>query len=157
MAENIKYQEVNEFVRRELKKHGEYLVNEFKANLTKNKNIDTGTLIGSLRHEQFDPDEGGIGMRIVSAGDTIYGRLFEIAGRKRARLSRMPVNVNRIVWGINSRKPKRKKTQWYNKTMFDELGALTARLSAGMSEAELQEIKKAIASSAAPNMKIIKD
>ena len=102
MAEqNITYQEVNEFVRRELKKHGKYLVDEFKENLTKNKNIDTGTLIGSLRYELFDPDEGGIGMRIVSAGDTIYGRLFEIAGKKRARLSKMPVNVNRIVASRN--------------------------------------------------------
>ena len=156
MAEqNITYQEVNEFVRRELKKHGKYLVDEFKENLTKNKNIDTGTLIGSLRYELFDPDEGGIGMRIVSAGDTIYGRLFEIAGKKRARLSKMPVNVNRIVWGINSNQPKRKKTQWYNKTMFDNLGHLVASLSAGMSEAELAEIRKAVSSSAEPNMKVI--
>lgn len=154
MAEQASYKEVNEFIKRELDKHGEWLVKEFVYNLTKNGNIDTGTLINSLTHETFDPENGAVGMKITSdAENTLYGRFFEIAGRKR-KVSKMPVNVNRIVWGIRNRPTKRKKTRWYNKTMFEGFGSLVARLSAGISDDELRRIRKAMAESVNENVKI---
>ena len=43
------------------------------------------------------------------------------------------------VWGKKNRRPK--KVQWYNKNRYAGYGRLIRRLTAGMSDAELQRIR----------------
>ena len=116
MAEQASYKEVNEFIRRELEKHGEWLVDRFVEQIEKNGNIITGNLLDTLNYDLYDPGNGSAAGLEVEL--PVYGRFFEIAGNKRRRkASKMPKNVNRIVWGIRNRPTKRKPTRWYNMNM----------------------------------------
>lgn len=135
-------QEVQEFIRRELEQHGKWLSETFVAQLEANDNRVTGNLARSLGFE-VDGDTLRIGF-------TEYGRFFEIRGQnsRRERKNAWPADVNRTVWGIRKRQPRQRKTRWYAKNMYGGLGKLVARLSAGMSEEELREIKKSIEASA---------
>ena len=58
MAEEASYKEVNEFIRRELDKHGEWLVDVFIEQLEKNGNVITGQLLDSLNWNLYDPKDG---------------------------------------------------------------------------------------------------
>ena len=157
MAEqNITYKEVNEFIRRELEKHGEWLADEFVEQLEKNRNIITGDLLDSVNYDLYDPGNGAAaGLQFEFEP---YGRLFEIGGHKRRmKVSKMPQNVNRIVWGIKNRATKRKPTRWYSINMYKGLGDLVAKLSAGMTDDELRRIRKVMADTTVQHMKLFWD
>ena len=140
-------EEIQEFIRRELERHGQWLTDTFAAQLEENDNRVTGNLLRSMG---FDVSDG-----VLRIGFTEYGRFFEIRGQnsRRERRNAWAENTNRIVWGMSKRQPRRKKTRWYAKNMYGGLGKLVARLSNGMSEAELAEIRRRIEESAT-NMKL---
>ncbi len=144
--EEASYKEVNEFIRRELKRHGEWLVDMFVEQLEKNGNKITGELLNSLGWELTDGSDGSAaGLQV---GFENYGRFFEIRGRKSriAKKNSMPADTNSIVWGIRKRQPRRKKTRWYAKNMYGGLGKLVSRLSAGITEDELKRIREVLGS-----------
>ena len=126
--------EIQTFVMEQLKEHGEWLTRRFREALEKNKNRETGTLIGSMQGKGFSvkPEADGATLAI----DILeYGRLMEIGGRRRRIAAR-----NHDVWGKKNR-AKGKKTLWYNKNRYGGYGYLVRSLSAGMSDAELQRIR----------------
>ena len=154
MAE-ASYKEVNEFIRRELDRHGEWLVDRFIEQLERNGNVVSGYLLENLNWSLIDPGNGSAAALEVELPE--YGRFFEIAGRKRReRVSKMPQSVNRIVWGIKNRPTKQKPTKWYNINMYKGLGRLISRLSAGMTDDELKRIRAAMVSNVA-HMKLFWD
>ena len=78
MAEqNITYQEVNEFVRRELRKHGKFLVDEFKANLQKRLNRAIGQL-GGVKAMLDDNRYCGDVLLQLSAAEKAVHRVSEL-------------------------------------------------------------------------------
>lgn len=156
MSDQASYKEVNEFIRRELDKHGEWLVDRFVEQIEKNGNVVSGLLLDTLNWRLYDPGDGSAsGLEVEFP---IYGRYFEIAGRRRRqKTSKMPQNVNRVVWGIKNRPTKGKPTRWYNMNMYKGLGSLVARLSAGIREDELRRIRKAMADSVNENLKLFWD
>ena len=149
MAQEASYKEVNEFIRRELDKHGEWLVDRFVEQLEKNGNKITGQLLDSLNWNLYDPGDGSAaGLQV---GFETYGRFFEIRSRE-SRLRKknaMPMNVNKIVWGIRERKNAR--------NMYGGLGKLVSRLSAGISDDELQRIRQVMQDSTVEHMKLFWD
>lgn len=157
MAEEASYKEVNEFIRRELDKHGEWLVDVFIEQLEKNGNKITGQLLESLNWQLYDPKDGSAaGLEI---GFETYGRFFEIRSRE-SRLKKenaMPLNTNKLVWGIKERKKKKKSTRWYARNMYGGLGKLVSRLSAGMTDDELQRIRQVMQDSTVEHMKLFWD
>lgn len=156
MAQQASYKEVNEFIRRELEKHGEWLVDKFVEQLEKNGNIVTGNLIDSLNYDLYEPGNGAAAGLEVTLPD--YGRFFEIAGSKRRKkVSKFPMNVNRIVWGIRNRPTKSKPTRWYNINRNKGLGSLVARLSAGITDDELRRIRRVMADNTVEHMKLFWD
>lgn len=156
MADQASYKEINEFIRRELEKHGEWLVDRFVEQIEKNGNIITGNLLDTLNYDLYDPGNGSAAGLEVEL--PVYGRFFEIAGNKRRqKASKMPKNVNRIVWGISNRPTKRKPTRWYNMNMYKGLGTLVARLSAGITDDELRRIRKVMADNTVEHMKLFWD
>lgn len=145
MNEKYSKQEVAEFIRRELRQHGDWLCDRFVEALEKNGNRITGELERSLGWRLTEPSDGAAGLEI---GFESYGRFFEIKGNDRLRkLNDMPMSVNRIVWGIKERKRRKKSTRWYARNMYGGLGRLVSRLSAGISEDELATIRETIKNS----------
>ena len=124
-------QEIELFIREQLKRHGAQLVERFVAALEKNKNIDTGRLAGSF--ESSATDIGGGSELAISFN--AYGRVMEAVGRKRRRMA----GKNRDVWGQQNHRPK--KIEWYNRNRYAGYGRLVRRIAAGMSSMELQRIR----------------
>lgn len=127
--------EIQAFVESQLKEHGEWLTRRFREALEKNKNKQSGRLIGSLSDGGFSvrPSEGGATLAI----DILeYGRLMEIGGRKRKIAAK-----NHDVWGQRNRPKGKKRVQWYNKNRYGGYGYLIRSLSAGMTEDELKRIR----------------
>lgn len=67
-----------------------------------------------------------------------YGRAMEVMGRRRKRKA-VWAKKNGDVWGKKNRRGK--KVQWYNRNRYAGYGRLIRRLTAGMSDAELQRIR----------------
>lgn len=157
MAQEASYKEVNEFIRRELDKHGEWLVDRFVEQLEKNGNRITDTLLNSLNWNLYDPGDGSAAG--LEVGFETYGRFFEIRSResRQRKDNAMPLNVNKLVWGIKERKKKRKSTRWYARNMYGGLGKLVSRLSAGISDDELQRIRQVMQDSTVEHMKLFWD
>lgn len=132
--EEYSYKEVDLFIREELSQHGEWLVDRFAEAIEKNKNVDTGQLLDSLNYETGTDHQGNF---TLSVSFMTYGRAMEIMGRRRKQ--HLKEQQNHSVWATKNHKPK--KVQWYNKNRYAGYGRLIRRLSAGMSDAELQRIR----------------
>lgn len=157
MAQEASYKEVNEFIRRELDKHGEWLVDRFIEQLEQNGNKITGQLLESLNWNLYDPGDGSAAG--LEVGFETYGRFFEIRSResRQKKKNAMPLNTNRLVWGIKERKERKKRTRWYAKNMYGGLGKLVSRLSAGLTDDELERIRKVMADTTVEHMKLFWD
>ena len=133
--EEATVKEIELFIEEELSQHGEWLVDRFAEALEKNKNVDSGQLLESLDYTaaKKNPD-GSIGIGITFM---TYGRAMEIMGRRRKK--RLKEQQNHDVWGKKNHRAK--KVQWYNKNRYAGYGRLIRRLTAGMSDAELQRIR----------------
>lgn len=155
--EEASYKEVNEFIRRELDKHGEWLVDTFVEQLEKNGNVITGQLLDSLNWTLYDPGDGSAAG--LEVGFETYGRFFEIRSRESRirKKNAMPLNTNKIVWGMKENKPRKKRTRWYAKNMYGGLGKLVSRLSAGISDDELARIRRVMADTTVNHMKLFWD
>ena len=125
------YKEIDLWIREELSQHGEWLVDRFVEALEKNRNIDTGNLVDSMDYRtQSAPD----GSQQLDVTFPLYGRFAEVRSR---RLKKQGTNA--AAWAKKNHKPK--KVQWYNKNRYAGYGRLIRRLTAGMSDAELQRIR----------------
>ena len=134
--EEASYKEIELFIREELSQHGEWLVDRFAEALEKNGNIDTGTLLESLNYET---GRGPGGSQTLAVSFETYGRAMEIAGRKRRQKAAW-AKKNGDTWGKRNH-GKRKKVEWYNRNRYAGYGRLIRRLTAGMSDHELQRIR----------------
>lgn len=127
------YQEIDLWVREELSQHGEWLVDRFIEALERGRNVDTGALIDS-----FDYTTGSEqGAQTLTVSFLTYGRLAEVRSRRRKQHLKEQQNHN--VWARKNHHPKR--VQWYNKNRYAGYGRLIRRLTAGMSDHELQRIR----------------
>lgn len=133
--EEASYKEIELFIREELSQHGEWLVDRFVEALEKNRNIDTGQLLESF---DYETGTGTGGTQTLAVSFMTYGRAMEIAGRKRKKRIKAE-NAN--VWGKKNRSRTGKKVEWYNRNRYAGYGRLIRRLTAGMSEQELQRIR----------------
>lgn len=129
------YKEIDLFLREELWQHGDWLIDRFTDVLEKNRNIDSGQLLESF---SCDVGKGPDGSQSLTVSFMTYGRAMEIAGRKRKQQAAW-AKKNGDVWGKKNHRPK--KVQWYNKNRYAGYGRLIRRLTAGMSDAELQRIR----------------
>lgn len=132
--EEYSYKEIDLFVREELSQHGEWLVDRFAEAIERNKNVDSGQLLESLN---YDTSTGHDGSAQLTVSFMTYGRAMEIMGRRRKQ--HLKEQQNHDVWATKNHKPK--KVQWYNKNRYAGYGRLIRRLSAGMSDDELQRIR----------------
>lgn len=132
--EEISYKEIDLFIREELSQHGEWLVDRFAEAIEKNRNIDSGQLLESLNYETGSGHDGSY---MLSVSFMTYGRLMEVMGRRRKK--RLKEQRNHDVWATRNHTPK--KVEWYNRNRYAGYGRLIRRLSAGMSDAELQRIR----------------
>ena len=133
MAE-ISYKEIDLWVREELSQHGEWLVDRFIEALEKGGHVVSGDLIDSFDYRTAS--EGGAQTLTVSF--LTYGRLMEATARKRKQKAAF-AKKNGEVWAKQNHKSK--KIQWYNKNRYAGYGRLIRRLTAGMSDHELQRIR----------------
>lgn len=133
MAE-ISYKEIDLWVREELSQHGEWLVDQFVEALERGGHVVSGDLIDSFDYRTGS--EGGAQTLTVSF--FTYGRMMEVAARKRKQKAAF-AKKNGEVWAKQNHKPK--KVQWYNKNRYAGYGRLIRRLTAGMSDHELQRIR----------------
>ena len=132
------YKEVNLFIKEELSQHGEWLIDRFADALEKNKNIDTGQLLESLNYDTGEDHQGNF---TLSISFMTYGRAMEVMARRRK--AKLQDTQNHNVWAKKNHKPK--KVQWYNKNRYAGYGRLIRRLTAGMSEDELERIQGILA------------
>ena len=134
--DDISYKEIDLWVREELSQHGEWLVDRFIEALERGGNVDTGALA-----ESFDYSTGTEGgAQVLTVSFLTYGRLAEIRSRRsRTVPDASPSGKNRSAWAKKNHRPKR--VQWYNKNRYAGYGRLIRRLTAGMSDAELQRIR----------------
>ena len=132
--EEASYKEIDLFVQEELSQHGEWLVDRFAEALERNKNIDSGQLLESLDY-QTDTQHGE---QTLTVSFMMYGRVMEAVGRRRKR--RAKEGTNSRVWAKRNRMPG-KKVEWYNRNRYAGYGRLIRRLTAGMSDDELQRIR----------------
>lgn len=135
---------MNEFVRETLQEHGQWLSKQFVRNLERNQNIKSGNLKREMAAFTL-LKEGEHGME-VKYDVPVYGRLFEIRGKKikknRNALRReAKMNGQQLSKRLNR---KLKRTDWYAKTMYSGLGRLVAILCAGFSEEQMERIKCAL-------------
>lgn len=132
--DDISYKEIDLWVREELDQHGEWLVDRFIEALERGKNVVSGDLIDSF---DYRTGQGYDGSQTLTVSFLTYGRLAEVASRRRRKS--MKDQQNHDVWGKKNHKPK--KVQWYNKNRYAGYGRLIRRLTAGMSDHELQRIR----------------
>lgn len=133
MAE-ISYKEIDLWVREELDQHGEWLVDQFVEALERGGHVVSGDLIDSFNYRTGS--QGGA--QTLTVTFFTYGRMMEVAARKRKQRLAF-AKKNGEVWGRKNHRPK--KVQWYNKNRYAGYGRLIRRLTAGMSDAELQRIR----------------
>ena len=133
--EEYNYKEIDLFIKEELSQHGEWLVDRFAEALEKNKNVDSGQLLESLNYETSTGPDGSAQLTVSFM---TYGRAMEIMGRRRKK--RLKEQQNHDVWGKKNHRTG-KKVQWYNRNRYAGYGRLIRRLTAGMSDAELQRIR----------------
>jgi len=130
--DDISYKEIDLFVREELSQHGEWLIDRFVEALEKGGHVVSGDLIDSFDYQTGS--EGGAQTLTVSF--LTYGRAMEVMARRRKQAW---AKKNGEVWGKKNHRPK--KVQWYNKNRYAGYGRLIRRLTAGMSDHELQRIR----------------
>lgn len=133
--DDISYKEIDLFIQEELSQHGEWLIDRFVEALERGRNIASGDLIDSFN---YDVGKGYDGSQTLTVSFLTYGRLAEVASRRRKQRAAM-AKKNGEVWEKQNHRPK--KVQWYNKNRYAGYGRLIRRLTAGMSEAELQRIR----------------
>ena len=129
MNKEASYKELDLWIREELSQHGEWLVDRFVEALEKNRNVDTGTLIDEM---DYRTHQGPGGSQQLEVTFPLYGRFAEVRSR---RLKKQ----NGRAWAKKNHKPK--KVEWYNRNRYAGYGRLIRRLTAGMSDAELQRIR----------------
>lgn len=137
------YQEIDRWVREELSQHGEWLIDRFIEALEQGGHVNTGDLADSFNYQTGT--EGGAQTLTVSF--FTYGRLAEVRSRRSKSAASAPASApagsasgnNRRVWAKRNHRPKR--VQWYNRNRYAGYGRLIRRLTAGMSDAELQRIR----------------
>jgi len=133
--EEATFKEIDLFIQEELSQHGEWLIDRFAEALERNRNIDSGQLLDSLDYKTGkDPD----GSQTLSISFMTYGRAMEVMGRRRKQQAAWE-KKNGEAWGKKNRRPK--KVQWYNRNRYAGYGRLISRLTAGMSDRELQRIR----------------
>ena len=132
--DDISYKEIDLFVREELSQHGEWLIDRFVEALEKGGNVVSGDLMDSFDYRTGS--EGGAQTLTVSF--LTYGRMAEVMSSRRRKQQKL-AKKNGEAWGKKNHKPK--KVQWYNKNRYAGYGRLIRRLTAGMSDAELQRIR----------------
>lgn len=132
--DDISYKEIDLWVREELSQHGEWLVDRFIEALEKGGHVLSGDLIDSFNYETGRGYDGSLSLTVSFL---TYGRLMEVASRRRRKS--MKEQKNHDVWGKKNHRPK--KVQWYNKNRYAGYGRLIRRLTAGMSDRELQRIR----------------
>ncbi len=133
--DDISYKEIDLWVREELSQHGEWLVDRFVEALERGKNVVSGDLIDSLN---YDVGQGADGSQQLTVSFLTYGRLAEVMSSRRKKQQKI-AKKNGDVWASKNHKPK--KVQWYNKNRYAGYGRLIRRLTAGMSDHELQRIR----------------
>ena len=136
--EEYSYKEVNLFIKEELSQHGEWLIDRFADALEKGGHVVSGDLLDSLNYNTGEDHLGNFTLAIRFMN---YGRVMEAAARRRKQ--RLKENTNHDVWAKKNHRPK--KVQWYNKNRYAGYGRLIRRLTAGMSEDELQRIRDILA------------
>lgn len=132
--EDISYKEIDLWVQEELSQHGEWLVDRFVEALERGKNVVSGDLLDSFN---YDVGRGVDGSQQLTVSFLTYGRMAEVMSRRRKK--RLKEQQNHDVWGRKNHRPK--KVQWYNKNRYAGYGRLIRRLTAGMSDHELQRIR----------------
>lgn len=133
--EEATFKEIDLFIQEELSQHGEWLIDRFAEALERNRNIDSGQLLDSLDYKTGkDPD----GSQTLSISFMTYGRAMEVMGRRRKQQAAW-AKKNGDTWGKKNHRPK--KVQWYNRNRYAGYGRLIRRLTAGMSDRELQRIR----------------
>lgn len=132
--DDISYKEIDLWVREELSQHGEWLIDRFVEALEKGGNVVSGDLLDS-----FDYQTGTEGVaQTLTVSFLTYGRLAEVMSSRRKKQQKI-AKKNGDVWASKNHKPK--KVQWYNKNRYGGYGRLIRRLTAGMSDHELQRIR----------------
>lgn len=133
--EEATFKEIDLFIQEELSQHGEWLIDRFAEALERNRNIDSGQLLDSLDYKTGkDPD----GSQTLCISFMTYGRAMEVMGRRRKQQAAW-AKKNGDTWGKKNHRPK--KVQWYNRNRYAGYGRLIRRLTAGMSDRELQRIR----------------
>ena len=135
--EEASYKELDLWIREELSQHGEWLVDRFIDALERNRNIDTGELAESFDYRTATEQ----GAQTLTVSFLTRGRLMEVAGRRRRKSASggFPAGSNRKAWAKKNH--PRKKVEWYNRNRYAGYGRLIRRLTAGMSDQELQRIR----------------
>lgn len=89
------------FIEEKLSQFGEELCDALSDALTKQKLIESGSLLDSLNYKLFKEGKNpGLRMSFYS-----YGRCVDMAGYKRNKIQ---VDTNREVWGIRANINKKK-------------------------------------------------
>ena len=125
----------DEVIRLLLREHGDWLTGVFREALQKNR--DTGALQQSFTTSVT----GGTDGATLTIEFNLYGRFAEIRSRRHTKAR------NSDVWQKKNRKGKR--VQWYNKNRYRGYGRLIRRLTAGLSEQQLQQLRQAVEQAAA--------
>jgi len=118
------------FVREELDRHGEHLIDLLTDAIESKNLIDTSQLLQSLKYQIKSEGDNYILQLIFMS----YGRAFEIQSHKRRSKSFIEDtrSTNEVLLGIRRKKPEDKR--WYAKNVYGSLNLLIGRLMFGLTE-----------------------
>lgn len=127
------------FIREVLDQHGEYLSDLFTEDIEKKKLRDTGALLESI---SYDVSSYGIDP-VLTFNFLGYGRAIEIRWHKRSdNTKKWVTDTNKEVWGINSRKKRKKKnTLWYARNLYGSMNRLISIISFELDDEERARLK----------------
>ena len=125
------------FIQEVLDMHGEYLVDKLYKEINKRKLRDSSKLIDSLDYKTsfygIDP--------VLLINFFSYGRAIEIRFHKmRKNRSMFQADSKRDVWGMQEKRKRRKKANWYTRTVYGSINRLLSILSTEFSENERKRL-----------------
>jgi hypothetical protein len=131
----------NQFIKEQLEKHAKFLNELYTKDIVfKNLIKDRDLIDASANTSNYKIYESGGNHHHLELKFPDHGRLIEIAFHKKIKTQKDIVNPF-----VLKKKVKKKNTNWYSRNTYGALNRLIGRLMWGLSDIEIERIKKLLA------------
>ena len=122
------------FIKTTLEKHSEELSELFIGSIKRKRLINSEDLIETIQGNPWKVHKRGEA-QILSVEFANYGRFIEINQKKKIKTESRKANGKKFT-------KKRKNTSWYTKNVYGSQNLLIGRLMWGLSDIEMDRLKK---------------